>query len=140
MKTPEELVYAYKNMDTKSKEPALKEGAIITLIYAVGALIAVFLPRTVTENTTFQIIGGLCAFIIPLGLSFIIRGRVWPPASVAVLINQLESMKAQQNHPIDNLTRDFFSGEVKHNHASYIVCAEHCPRHPDHKVNEAPEL
>lgn len=145
MKTPEELVHDYENMDTTSKEPALKQGGIISAIYLVGTIIAMFIPSmdSLSPNvrSILTIVSLAATVIIPFFLSYIIRGQVWSPASVAVLIKQLESAKAQFEHPIDNLSKDFFSGDVKHNHPSYTDCTEICPRHPDHiQVNDAPEL
>lgn len=130
MKSPQRLVDDYRDMNIDSKEPSLKIGAIISALATIGAVIAQFFPELDVNSKPFAIVATIFTILVPLLVSWAIRGNVWSPASVADLIDQLDSLKSQQAHPLDNLAKDFFSGEIKHSHASYIVCDKHCPRNP----------
>lgn len=75
------------NTTSESKEPALKVGAIVTVVLSASYIIVKQVIPNVPDATidaTFSVL----AVIVPLVVAWIIRSKVWSPASVQAVTDE----------------------------------------------------
>jgi len=77
-----------QDVDRKDKEPAIKTGiAVAALAGAFVSVLNVFFPKLMTEEAKtalFQVL----LILIPFVTAFLIRRKVWSPASVDEIIEE----------------------------------------------------
>src|SRR4051812_44101777 len=81
------LMHQFRAIDTADTEPALFTGGFTTVVPAVLVLIKLIWPNLVSEDMATAIIG-LVAVFLPIVTAFLIRRKVWSPASVVKVVGE----------------------------------------------------
>lgn len=72
---------------TESTEPAVNTGIVTSLITSVYVIINAIFPNLLSTDVQ-NAITQIALMLIPIIVSFIIRGKVYSPATVARLLDQ----------------------------------------------------
>lgn len=75
-------------------EPSLKIGLSVTTVASVVVILSIFLPGV--SNDALQIIATVIVLMLPLVTSYLIRKKVWSPASVKKALTISEGLYKQQ--------------------------------------------
>lgn len=76
------------DVDSKDTEPALKQGSWTSVTVLVLSAITVFFPHLFSQKIELMIYM-IASFILPLITAYLIRSKVWSPASVQSYINDI---------------------------------------------------
>lgn len=78
-------------MKTLSREPALNTGLSLGAVAAVWVLVNAFWPNLIPQNVQ-DALTEIALFLIPVITGWLIRSKVWSPASVKAL--QMQQLQA----------------------------------------------
>lgn len=89
------------NSDESSTEPARNVGITVTSVAGILSLITVLFPNLLSDRVQV-LIYVIASFALPLITAFLIRGKVWSPASVVEVVDEavdgaLEAAKKPKN-------------------------------------------
>lgn len=102
-----ELLVSTPNISQK-KEPALLIGGVVTGVSGLIVLVLnTFFPNLVTEEVKVAIFG-IAAIFVPIIMSWLIRRKVWSPASVEEAVEEAVKTQPTLIGKPSKLSKDFF--------------------------------
>lgn len=76
------------DVNSTDKEPALRRGSWTSFVVVMLSAVTVFFPHLLSQKTELAVYM-IASFILPLITAYLIRRKVWSPASVQSYINNI---------------------------------------------------